>query len=81
MTPHIDDIRTIRDDVVRSRKGSRCALADYKGGEDEECPCVNQSMCYKRQYLAESGVDDSIPTVEDLDMKDVSRILYSKNVL
>lgn len=82
MTPDIDDARTIQDDeddVVKSGAGGKCALADSACG-DSECSCSNKSLCYKKQYeLDDAAADDSVPAVEDLDIRDVSRILYSKH--
>jgi len=76
MTPEVNDIRTITDEVGSRRKknGSKFDVDSKEG----KCVCKDKEQCWKKYY--ELGKDVSvkkrIPVLKDLDMWDVSEHLY-----
>ncbi|XP_019879479.1 phosphatidylinositol N-acetylglucosaminyltransferase subunit P [Aethina tumida] len=80
MTPHIDDMRTITDEVGSLRKANGKHLARNVSNTNGECSCKIISRCYKEQYIKNEAVtvDKSIPVLKDLNIWDVSKHLYLK---
>lgn len=76
MTPDIDDMRTITDEVGSRRKknGMKFEVCSTEG----ECVCKDKENCWKEYYDlgGDVGVKKRIPVLKDLNMWDVSDHLY-----
>lgn len=75
MTPGVDDMRTITDNFALKRKAP---TSDDAPGT--WCDCRDKRKCHLKNNCANSEVKEEtrIPHVEDLDIKEVCRKLYSK---
>lgn len=80
MTPDFNDINTITDETTLQRKFSRQLYTIIKNCSDN-CNCIDTKKCEKQQYLKEfvNFKHKRIPSAQDLDISEVSKILYSKN--
>ncbi|CAG9769200.1 unnamed protein product [Ceutorhynchus assimilis] len=76
MTPDIDDLQTITDEVGSRRKknGMKLHTTPIKG----DCVCKDKENCWKEYYelRSEEAIQKKIPVVKDLDIWDVSEHLY-----
>lgn len=77
MTPNFDDFRTITDETIKNKNHNQNSITSEINCE---CVCTNKFKCGQRQYLKMSTdfKTKCIPSAEDLDITEVSRILYSK---
>lgn len=76
MTPNVNDMETITDDVGSRRKKNGMKLdVHFKEGN---CACKDKKQCWKEYYELgrEVAVKKRIPVLKDLDMWDVSEHLY-----
>ncbi|XP_031343204.1 phosphatidylinositol N-acetylglucosaminyltransferase subunit P [Photinus pyralis] len=80
MTPDFNDINTITDETTLQRKISK-QLYTITKNSSRDCNCTDSTKCERRQYLKEfkNFNDKCIPSAEDLDISEVSKLLYSKN--
>ncbi|XP_050295071.1 phosphatidylinositol N-acetylglucosaminyltransferase subunit P-like isoform X1 [Anthonomus grandis grandis] len=75
ITPDIDDMKTIMDDVgsKKRKNGPSLNVSPTEG----ECACKNKDDCWKEYYDLRSDVSHKrIPAVKDLCMWEVSEHLY-----
>ncbi|XP_056632224.1 phosphatidylinositol N-acetylglucosaminyltransferase subunit P [Diorhabda sublineata] len=79
MTPAIDDIRTIRDEIGCKRRKNGISLRDTK--KDSSCICKDKGNCCKELYesIQHTFANNAIPVLRDLDISDVSELLYLDN--
>lgn len=76
MTPNVNDLKTITDEIGSRRKRNGMKLdINYKEGK---CVCKDKEQCWKEYYELGSKVTvkKRIPILKDLDMWDVSEHLY-----
>lgn len=78
MTPDVDDLRTIRDNIGSKKK---CNYVHERNQSNKgNCICTNKEKCYKEYYhtVQSAVVNKSIPRLRDIDMWEVSENLFLK---
>lgn len=76
MTPDMNEMRTITDEIGKRRKQNGQKL-NYSSKEGN-CVCKDQEQCWKEYYDlgAQVEITKRIPAVSDLEMWDVSEHLH-----
>ncbi|XP_018570276.1 phosphatidylinositol N-acetylglucosaminyltransferase subunit P [Anoplophora glabripennis] len=79
MTPDVDDLRTIKDDIGGKRKCNNVHEV-VNHTKEEGCICKDKEKCYKEYYntVQSAVVNKSIPRLKDIDMWEVSENLFLK---
>lgn len=76
MAPNVDDFRTICDsrNVEQRKKSERNPVQVGK------CSCVNEEKCFQKEFQRSCGdfVEKQIPALEDVNIWEVSDVMYMK---
>lgn len=79
MTPNVNDLRTIKDEIGNKRK---CNYLHEKVNNTNRgcCICKDKEKCYEEYYntVQSTIVNKSIPRLRDIDMWEVSENLFLK---
>ncbi|CAH1109163.1 unnamed protein product [Psylliodes chrysocephalus] len=77
MTPHIDDLRTIRDKIGEKRRKNGLNLGKPEISQ-RNCVCKNKQNCSRDIYLKieHTFVNNRIPVLEDIEIWNVSDHLH-----